>query len=266
MKNRMVMAVISMTILLAVLISQCAFAADYNVIHEPINMLGIPFTCRLADAKRIAEEQLGIRLDVEDWSDIGGAASVGEIICHDGLAYDQSLNGIAVKCTSYYPEVNVAGHEVSQVMLYCAKDFENSYTLDDDVDNAIYYAGTYVFLCQDADALRKDMYAKLTSVYGQDSGVTSKGIYNSFVKRESIWSSNPCKEEYALWESDANDAWLVLKSQDYEDDSSFESDNVQIMYIWKHADSFLKQVGKVYSNSLYVAEASKYSNSDTSGL
>ena len=253
------------------LIASIASADGYGITEIPIEMLGIDHYDKFLDAQVKLDSAQGFS---GGYWELGEDQSAG--MCIDVEAIVTADAGLVAmfeesQSASYYyaqfdSAAEVAGHELDQIALYFAYNIADDKTIDRNPDNGKFYAGVYTFCPEDVDGMYNDLLNKLRSVYGDDCGLGSDSVYKRFTDKVTIWSSNPSKRNCTLWDSSANDMWLILKSVDFEKDGSFDTDCVQIMYIWKGADQYIAQLKEIMKNERKTAEAALYGNNDTSGL
>lgn len=256
--------IVSLAVVAILLIASVACAEGYNITHEPIKLLGIDFGTRFDDVRKKIVNETWVQdtwewYDPEFWTEM-----IKDIICSETAASGKNYPGAMFEQYTY-GDGKVAGYEVEEMKLYYACGMKSDTELSYDLNDGVFYAGIYYVNATDVNSVYADLKTKLTQVYGADTGLTSEEVFEKFSPDDG--SCMRVETTYALWESDANDSYLVLKANDYPKDlNDYASDYVEIMYVWKEADAIINQNIAIAKGEALAAESALYGNSDVSGL
>ena len=251
---------------LVIFVGSVACASGINVTHVPIKMLDLEFGCSLEEAQKQLKDKHGIKTEIWSESDYSTIDPPKSVICEEGTSYDyENHKRIGVQLASYVPECDVAGYPLENVVLQFLYPCDDNYIMQHDENAARLISAVYTFKSENSDEMFDDLARKLKSVYGEDTGLTSDQIYSFFSDDSVIYSSREGKTRYMLWESDANDSWLVLKSTN-SDGLLYQFDIIQIMYVSRWGNSWISKNIEARKREKIAAEAALYGNNDTSGL
>lgn len=262
---------LSIFIAFAVMFGVFCCAEGYKTTDIQIKMLDIDYNDTFLNALvklNSAEGFSGGYWELAEDASMGMCIDVEDIFTTDGgwVAMFEDSMSASYLYAQYDSSAQVAGHDLDQMALYFTYDIIDDDTIDRNTDNGKFFAGVYTFYPEDIDRLFNDLSDKLHSLYGDDCGLGNESIYKKFSDKVILQSSNSSTENYVLWDSSANDMWLILKSVDYERNDATNADCVQIMYIWKGADEHTAQLKAIMKNERIAEETAKYNVSDVSGL
>lgn len=256
--------IVCLTVVAVLLIASFAFAEGYNITHEPIKLLGIDFGTKFDDVRQKIVNETWVQdtwewYDPEFWTEM-----TKDIICSETAASGMNYPGTMFEQYAY-GDGKVAGYEIEEMKLYYACGTKSDTELSSDVNDGVFYAGIYHVNATNVNSVYGDLKTKLTQVYGADTGLKSEEVFEKFSPDDGSFLR--VETTYALWESDANDSYLVLKANDYPAElNDYASDYVEIMYVWKEADSILNRNIAIAKGEALAAESILYGNNDTSGL
>lgn len=262
---------LGVVIVIAFLMGIFCYADGYKTTEVQIKMLEIDYNDTFLDSQVKLDSTQGFSGGYwalgEDIS-MGMTVSVEDIVTSNSGLVAMFEDGMSTSYyyTQYNSEAQIAGYNLGQITLYFAYGILSDCTIDSNVNNGKFYAGIYTFYPEDVNAMYEDLFRKLCSVYGDDCGLSTECIYQKFTNEITLWSSNPSQKNCALWDSSTNDMWLLLQSVDYQSSDSYYDDCVQIIYIWRDADTYIARLKDIMRSERKASEATLYGNNNTSGL
>ena len=232
-------------VLTAIIALSALFAAAAAETPE-ILFRNIPFG---SDAETVSE---AVREDGIGFSLFDPALVAASYICmlasenYSLYALDTGISTFSIDTSA---ETEVEGYTPSRISIFFIYRPVDGRLVTEDQYTAL-YAGEYEFSTDNPAELLQEMKEKLAGIYGPCKYEGGEELLPGLFGESNITflSVDPA-ETFAIWESDK--AYLILKATDIPDDSdsSYYSDKVELTYVTKDTDRWIREALDAQKNS-----------------
>lgn len=227
------------TLLLAV---SCAFSACAQE-TRPITFRGVPWGT--AHDEAIKQLQMdGVSFDTYA---MGTKMKTIEDIIYDGIGFYNYEAAFYHRIDFQSPKFSVAGYSDADVLVYFVYAPDNSGNFTAEEKDSVFFAAKYELDVNDVAAVREDLKAKLSSLYGEPCNEKEKTLIF-----ENTW---------VTWEDEEGNL-VVLGTREYQETTR----KVYIWYAWGEANQLLQQSNDALYAAARADEAKSFGAGNTEGL
>lgn len=252
-----------LAVLLAAMLGMtgCAMAeASYGFCEKDIQMFDVDWSVSCSSLTEYIRKKYNVSMaNISD--ELNYIPTLRDLVrgsTEDAFHIEKDL-GIHSTCGSRF---KVGGYDVDRVNLYYIY-----YPVDGAIlrteEAAGFLAGEYVFYPSNVKSMYQDLLDKIVSTYGEPifTGDTCDAFFPSDVV---CYYSNVRANQYTIWFSSSNKAYLILKSSEYS--SGPVDSEIEIIYASYYYDYYIQRANEAVLREKTAAESSVYGNGDTDGL
>lgn len=220
----------------------CAFPACAQE-TKPITFRGVPWGT--AHDEAIKQLQMdGVSFDTYA---MGTKMKTIEDIIYDGIGFYNYEAAFYHRIDFQSPKFNVAGYSDADVLVYFvyAPDDSGNFTAEE--KDSVFFAAKYELDVNDVEAVREDLKAKLSSLYGEPCNEKEKTLIF-----ENTWIT---------WEDEEGNL-VVLGTREYQETTR----EVYIWYAWGESNRLLQQSNDALYAAASAEEAKSFGEGNIEGL
>lgn len=210
---------------------------------RPITFRGVPWGT--AHDETIKQLQMdGVSFDTYA---MGTKMKTIEDIIYDGIGFYNYEAAFYHRIDFQSPKFNVAGYSDADVLVYFvyAPDDSGNFTAEE--KDSVFFAAKYELDVNDVAAVREDLKAKLSSMYGEPCNEKEKTLIF-----ENTWIT---------WEDEEGNL-VVLGTREYQETTR----EVYIWYTWGESNRLLQQSNDALYAAASAEEAKSFGEGNTEGL
>ena len=210
---------------------------------RPITFRGVPWDT--AHDEAIKQLQMdGVSLDTYA---MGTKMKTIEDIIYDGIGFYNYEAAFCHRIDFQSSKFNVAGYSDADVLVYFVYAPDNSGNFTAEEKDSVFFAAKYELDVNDVAAVREDLKAKLSSLYGEPCNEKEKTLIF-----ENTWIT---------WEDEEGNR-VVLGTREYQETTR----KVYIWYAWGEANQLLQQSNDALYAAARAEEAKSFGAGNTEGL